>query len=158
MRWCLLGLLETFEQCWISWRVVWPCVIAVLYWAVCLSCQTYCSFLAAAAGSFTPSINLQALCLYDLLLGRCIDFFFFFFPASTLCYPSDQRQKNKWQMPQRVVRSWQKCHCFQEWIIWHLFVFIYLICRSWQDKGHCIQGIAIISGSAHTTFISNKKI
>lgn len=96
-----------FEQCWISWRVVWPCVIAVLYWAVCLSCQMYCSFLAAAARLFTPSINLQAPCLYDLLLGHCIDFYFFS-PASSLCYPSDERRKNKWQTLQKVIKSSQK--------------------------------------------------
>lgn len=49
-----------FEQCQMSRRVVWPCVIAVLYWAVCLSCQTRSSFLADAARSFMPGINLWA--------------------------------------------------------------------------------------------------
>lgn len=49
-----------FEQFQTSQCVIWPCVIAVLYWAVCLSCQTRSSSLGDAARSFTSYINLGA--------------------------------------------------------------------------------------------------
>lgn len=127
-----------FEQCWISRRVIWPCVIAVLYWAVCLSCQTYCSFLAAAARSFTPSINLQAPCLYDLLLGHCIDFFYQP-PPSVILQKKDKKKTND-KRYKGVIKSWLRDNILVSLLsgmnhMISFIVFLYLICRGWRDKG-----------------------
>lgn len=126
-----------FEQCWISCRVIWPCVIAVLYWAVCLSCQTYCSFLAAAARSFTPSINLQAPCLYDLPLGHCIDFFTSLLPLLSFRWKTKKTNDKRYK---GVIKSWLRDNILASLLsgrnhMISFIAFLYLICRGWRDKG-----------------------